>query len=314
MPNTQNESSHTEVILPKRSSELVFLIKNENPMHGKALDHALSRLKQDSIEKLEAYLTFCEEKRLDIKYIASSYLTIVSDTFNEQMYFMKHKKYRHSSFEDVAANVYFNDEYMSKYMYGLAVTTFFWPNHQDIEEFFAETLPLDRGGKYLEVGPGHGFFFMSAVKNTSFDIIEGIDLSETSVKLTTEIIDFFDVQTDKKVAIKLQDFLKEEIEPNSIDAFVMGEVLEHVEQPQLFMDRVHEITKSDAHIFITTCCNAPAVDHIYLFDKASEVEELFHRANLKIVESLILPTVGKDIETCEKQKLPVNVAYVLTNP
>ena len=46
--------------------------------------------------------------------------------------------------------------------------------------FLRQTLPRDRAGRYLEVGPGHGFLLLSAIEVGSFDEFLGVDLSAAS--------------------------------------------------------------------------------------------------------------------------------------
>ena len=297
--------------LPRKSADLARKILEENPVHRKALEAAIALLSANEAELLEQYLSYCLGKGLTLDYLAESYLMIVMDTLREQMYFQQHKKYRYANFAEVAGHVYFDRDYMSKYMYGLAITAFFWPNHQAIMNFFRKTLPRNRGGKYLEIGPGHGFFFMTAMERSSFDEFEGIDISETSVGMTRDILAFYRAGQNQKFSIVLKDFLKADMPVGSCDAIVMGEVLEHVERPDIFMRRIAELAADDAYIFITTCCNAPAVDHIYLFRKAAEVEKLFADSGLTVKENLILPMAGTSMEKCLSENLPVNVAYVL---
>jgi len=91
----------------------------------------------------------------------------------------------------------------------------------------------------------------------------------------------------------------------------LGEVLEHVEQPEVFLRRIAELAKDDAYIFITTCINAPAVDHIYLWRTTDELEEMITASGLTITEPLRLPYEGKTLEESREENLPINVAYVL---
>jgi 2-polyprenyl-3-methyl-5-hydroxy-6-metoxy-1,4-benzoquinol methylase len=91
----------------------------------------------------------------------------------------------------------------------------------------------------------------------------------------------------------------------------MGEVLEHVEKPDVFLRRIAELAKDDAYVFVTTCINAPTVDHIYLWRTTDELEEMITANGLKIVEPLRLPYEGKTLEESREQNLPINVAYVL---
>ena len=296
---TQNITTFTEAVL------------EQNPLHKKFMQTALSSMTPDEKTRFETYIDYCAEKGLDTGYLADCYMTIVEDTLREQMYFQRHGHYRHNSFADVANDVYFNDEYMSRYMYGLALTSFLWPNHLAMARFFNETLPTDKTGAYLEIGPGHGYYLMTAMARSAFTSFLGVDISKTSIEQTRALITHF--APDKKDAFDLKemDFLDSSLPDNSFDAIVMGEVLEHVEKPDAFLKEIARIAKPDAYIFVTTCINAPAVDHIYLFKSPDELDTLFHDCSLEIATPCLCPYEGKTLEESAALKLPVNVAYVL---
>ena len=91
----------------------------------------------------------------------------------------------------------------------------------------------------------------------------------------------------------------------------MGEVLEHVEQPEVFLRRIAELAKDDAFIFITTCINAPAVDHIYLWRTTDELEEMIEASGLvdrRAAATALRRQVARGVP---RGALPINVAYVL---
>lgn len=289
---------------------LVETILDQYPVHRGFLQQAIAGATAEEVDRLARYLQFCISKGLTLDYLAESYLTILGDTLDEQLFFRDNGRYRHSTFADVAESVYHDRDYMDRYMYGLAITNFLWPNHVAMARFLRETLPRDRTGRYLEVGPGHGFLLLSAIEVGSFDDFLGVDLSAASVAQTQTIIDHF--HPDAPARIELQNFLEaDDLEPGSFDAIVMGEVLEHVEQPEVFLGRIAELAKDDGYIFITTCINAPAVDHIYLWRTTDELEEMIAASGLSIVKPLRLPYEGKSLEESRAQQLPVNVAYVL---
>ena len=290
--------------------QLVASITDQYPVHKAFLEQALDGASEEERARLDGYLRFCLDKGLELDYLAESYLTILGDTIDEQLYFRDNGHYRHSTFAEVADSVYHDREYMDRYMYGLAITNFLWPNHVAMARFLRSTLPRDRGGRYLEIGPGHGFLLLSALEVGGFDEVLGVDLSAASVEQTRTIIDHF--YPGAPARVEQQDFLEaSDLEPGSFDAVVMGEVLEHVEQPQVFLERIAELAKDDAYVFVTTCINAPAVDHIYLWRTTDDLEQMITDAGLRIVEPLRLPYEGKSLEESRAESLPINVAYVL---
>jgi len=299
-------------ILPENVLELLDQILRENPMHRRFIYSALDNITQEELMHLGGYLEFCVSDSLSIVYLAQCYLTIVEDTLREQIYFMKNKKYRHNSFADVAKDVYFDEEYMHRYMYGLVLTSFLWPNHVAMARYFKETLPKHKSGKYLEIGPGHGYYLMSAMQNSLFDDFLGVDISEASIKQTRAIVEHFCPELRNCFQLKQTDFLAADyLEAESFDAVVMGEVLEHVERPEDFLLRICELAKHDAYIYITTCINAPAVDHIYLWRNTVELEAMIRDSGFDIKTSLYLPYEGKSLDESINEGLAVNVACVL---
>ena len=298
--------------LPLNLHQLFDSIIEKSPGHENFLNLALDIINETEIKNLDRYVQYCLSKPLSIDYLSESYLTIVQDTFNEQIYFMRNKSYRYSRFKDVADKVYFNREYMDRYMYGLALSSFIWPNHLFLSREFEKKLPKNRHGKYLEIGPGHGYHLMSAMENTSYDEFLGIDLSAASIAQTQSIIDFYAPTAANKLTLKEADFLSERnLELRTFDAVVMGEVLEHVECPERFLIRIAELAKPGAFIFITTCINAPAIDHIYLWRHTDELEALIESCGLRIKEALRLPYGKTSLEESVEKDLAINVSYVL---
>jgi 2-polyprenyl-3-methyl-5-hydroxy-6-metoxy-1,4-benzoquinol methylase len=230
----------------------------------------------------------------------------------EQIYFQRNGTYRYSSFDEVAHAVYFDDSYMRKYMHGLALTAYLWPNHRALHRYFVDMLPTNQGGNYLEIGPGHGMYLMSAMRKCVYNQFDGIDISPTSVEMTESLLSSGKFGEFSNYRIFEQDFLAGEIPTASYNAIVMGEVLEHVEKPNIFLESIARIATDNAFIFITTPINAPAVDHIYLFDSWNSIESLITGAGLMVQEKMLVPYPGLSVDESMQQSLPINVAAVLT--
>ena len=282
-----------------------------NPLQSRFIEDSLDEVSSEELQGLGEYLQFCELNSLDIPYLAQCYDLIVKDTLREQLFFQRHKRYRYSTFAEVADSVYFDDEYMNKYMHGLALTAWLWPNHRDMHRYFERSIPTKTTGTYLEIGPGHGVYMMTAMRISQYDRFEGIDLSPTSVDMTKALLSSLADPESSNYEIYCSDFLKDELRQERYDAIVMGEVLEHVEEPLEFLKKIREIADENAFIFVTTPINAPAIDHIYLFESFDAIEELVAQAGLTIRDSRLIPYPGQTVEQSIEQRLSVNVALVL---
>jgi ubiquinone/menaquinone biosynthesis C-methylase UbiE len=293
-------------------SQLVTHVVDKIPLHQSFMDSSLQRLEPSELQEFDAYMNFLLGNGIAISYLSDCYLTIVEDTLKEQIYFNKHHEYRHKSFSEVCDQVYFDDEYMSRYMYGLAISNFLWPNHVAMTRFYKESLPTQSAGAYLEIGPGHGQFMVTAIERGQFSEFVGVDLSATSIAQTSSIVQHFCPKHIDRVKFIQQDFLAiKEMAENSYGAIVMGEVLEHVEHPELFLQEMARLAAPDSYIFVTTCINAPAVDHIYLWRTLHDLEAMITDNGLTIRHKLYLPYTGKTLEEAEAEALPINTAFVL---
>jgi 2-polyprenyl-3-methyl-5-hydroxy-6-metoxy-1,4-benzoquinol methylase len=309
MPHEQDKQACDSA--PPLVAKLVELIAERNPPHRKHLDSVMPRIHASEYQHLEQYLQYCLDSGLKISYLADCYLLLVADAVTEMMHFQREGNYRYSTFAEVSDHVYFDEKYMDQYMYGLAISLIFWPSHLEIHRFFEETLPLHKPGTYLEVGPGHGRLLMSAMERSAFNKFIGVDISATSIAQTRAVIDHFNPAPDANLSLAVEDFHETELPAGSCDAIIMGEVLEHVEDPASFLGKIRELAMDDAYIFVTTCVNAPQIDHIYLFRKLEDITELIESQGLKVVSQRPVPYEGRTLEQCIKQALPINVAYVL---
>jgi 2-polyprenyl-3-methyl-5-hydroxy-6-metoxy-1,4-benzoquinol methylase len=291
--------------------EFIVKVILQNPSHERFLRDSLQGMRADARESLHNYLEYCMAKGLSIDYLVLSYNTITVDMQVEQIHFRRNKRYRYSTFPEVADRVYFDDNYMRRYMYGLAITSFLWPSHAAIHEFFVRTFPKGLKGAYLEVGPGHGYYFTQAAKMGCFEKMLGVDISASSIALTRDIVAYAGIDSTQMVELIESDFLSMPRSSESYSCIVTGEVLEHVERPERFLQAIADLSTQDTHIYLTSCVNAPAVDHIYLFRDPSEIERMSAENGLEIANRFYAPYPGLTFEESMAQVLPVNVAYVM---
>jgi hypothetical protein len=291
---------------------IVDEVLRRNRMHRRFLNRAIQGLTDTEHEDVARYVQFMLQEGLTHEQLATAYLTIVGDTFREELFFRENGHYRFSTFAQAQSAVYDNPVYMRDYMIGLALSSFWWANHTALRRFFDAQMPhlKTRSGLYREVGPGHGMYFLESMRQCSFDIYEGIDISPTSIGLTRRIVESEFFGSFPRARLVHADFLAGgTLEPSS--ALVMGEVLEHVQDPAIFLDRAHETLADDGVFFLTTCINAPAVDHLYNPESVANLESLFAQRGFATIDRCVIPRDGATLEQCEQEKLAINVAYLL---
>jgi len=294
----------------RRINELKKEIIKLNPLQLSFIESSLNNLTIDENELFINYINYCNSVGINCLMLAKAYDLIVKDTFREQIFFKRHNRYRYSTYEEVAASVYNSEEYMTNYMLGLALSTFLWPNHREIHVYFLQildSLPSDNQNKYLEVGPGHGFYFMQSMKKTDFNHYSGVDISATSVDLTKRIIKSKFFGEFDNFSITESNFLTWPND-NKFDFVVMSEVLEHVERPDLFLAKIHSVLTEDGSAFITTCINAPSIDHIYLYENIEQIIKQLDDSGFTIISKLVVPYSGLSLEESMEKLLPVNIA------
>ncbi len=247
---------------------------------------------------------------LTIQLLAAAYNLFLKDILKEQMFFQRNKHYRHSIYEEVNAAIYQNSGFMQNYMIGLALSTFLWPNQRLMYKWFVEKIPKGKIGRYLEIGPGHGHYFLSAMQLSQYNSFLGIDISPTSIEMTRKIVSYSAKMSHKEYSLINKDFFDVSLNQN-YDAIVMGEVLEHVECPEKFLIKIENLANKDAFIFITTAINAAAIEHIYLFRTVEDVQNIVSCSGLQIKDMLVLPYTGLSIEECSTNQLPINIALIL---
>jgi len=289
---------------------LLSKILELNSKHTSMIAESMKQLSNDELQDFDHYIEYLQMNGRTLDSLAKDYTLIVTDTFKELIYFSRFGHYRFSTIKEIEEAGYFDKKYMDQYMIGLGLTTFVWENHMQMKRFFTKNLPTNQMGTYLEIGPGHGFNMMQAIKNTNCQHYIGVDINEASVDLTRKILASTCFGKFNNYQVVKSDFLQ--WKSNKLyDIIVMGEVLEHVENPLSFLRKIKQLASDSAHIFVTTCINAPAIDHISLYKSFEDIELLIEHAGLEIKQCLQIPYHKKSLLECQKEKLPVNVGVIL---
>ncbi|WP_291950108.1 class I SAM-dependent methyltransferase [Campylobacter sp.] len=279
-------------------------------MHLKYLNKVVFS-KEDEIE-FNNLITYYLQNNISLNELCECYLTILNDTLEETKFFIEYGHYRYNKFDEVKNKIYFNEKYMKKYMIGLALSSYIWIAHIKVRKYFQNYInSTNLNGNYFEIGPGHGEFFVRALKSLKFQYYLGLDLSPTSCELTKNMVENQVNDLIKKCEFLCKDFFQFDFNKKA-DLIVIGEVLEHVENPLVFLQRSKELLNENGEIFATIPINAPAIDHIYLFSHYDEVFDMVKKADLKIKHYEYFMANDYSLEKALKFKNAITMAVVLT--
>ena len=255
---------------------------------------------------------FVEKERKSMSDIVDAYLFLNDMIAEEQYFFAVNGHYRFSKLAEVEDAVYGNSTYMEKYMMGLAVSDYIWIQHIKMVRFFEKFLDFSEGGaRYLEVGPGYGQYMRHAICSNKYENYQACDLSAESVRGCKLFLEYaLPAKLRNKWDVTQQNLFDLATE-DKYDMIVMGEVLEHVEQPMRMLRKIQEHLSETGIAFVSTVINAPAVDHIYLFHTVDEVKQLVRDAGFEIIEYEVFTAGDIALEKAEKKKRPIDIAMVI---
>ncbi len=136
----------------------------------------------------------------------------------------------------------------------------------------------------LEIGSAYGYF-LNLIKN-NFKDVSGVEISEDCLNFCSENYDF-----------KTYDFLEFENKLDSkFDIFCLWDVIEHLKDPNKYLNKINKLSNKGAYIALTTgnieSMNAKIFKenwrlihpptHLHYFSPKS-IEEILNRNNFKII-------------------------------
>ncbi|MDH5720235.1 MAG: class I SAM-dependent methyltransferase [Spirochaetia bacterium] len=179
----------------------------------------------------------------------------------------------------------------------------FYKNLNDLDFFkWEETLPSCR--KSLDIGCAAGYF-VEYLHNRKWNS-QGIDVAKEMIEAAQK----------RKLTVYNADFLKKRFETNSYHLVTMWAAIEHLEDPQKFLEKISAILKPGARLILTTChtgyfakrkkenwryLNVP--EHMWFFSRKS-LEMMGEKHGLKLNRSF---TYGSGFTTIENAGLKYRI-------
>lgn len=259
----------------------------------------------------KGFMDYLEGVGLNLDDAVDAYLKVCMDMLVEQTRFARTGVYRCQSAEEVSKTIYSNANIMPYHMLGIAISQFLWPNHYAMYDFFCQEVENVASivKSYLEIGAGHGLFLSQALDRFRYASFFVIDISEIAINMAHNMIQNMSQYSDK-VQFQHQDAMTID-DKQTFDFITMGEVLEHVENPNFLLSKIYRLLKPKGRAYISTCCNCPAIDHIYLFKNIGEIRLLFAEAKLHISEEIVLPVEKISKNSDKFNRCEINYAAIV---
>lgn len=273
---------------------IVDAIRARNPLQRKMIASVLARPDPVFWQRAARFSAHFEQlldkHGIAVEKVADCYNKLCKDMLLEQIKFRKTGRYSSSSFSEVAQRVYHSESEMEAMVYGLAMSQFLWRNHYGLFDYFIDTIgQLQAAGQvasYLEIGPGHGLHLAESLRTFASARCDVVDISAISLGLSQRVVAEFAPGHD--VHFHLKD-VREFVGGSAYDLVVINEVIEHLEDPLSMLCTIAGLIGDTGRVFLTTCANAPSVDHIWLYDSVEAIRAQLAEAGLEIIHEKVLP-------------------------
>lgn len=214
------------------------------------------------------------------------YIKFALDGMLLQKRFDNAGRYEPKTYDEAAQEVYQNPDYMfNLYLPGIQLSHFLWRHHYLQHIFFVQRfLPLivgHGGSKFYDVGVGTGFYSKEMLRLVPNLRGEGFDLSEFSLTYARRMVESSGLADRYTCGIR-----DVTASPAIVPApFIINvEVLEHLEDPLLFLKALNSLLEPRGYGMITAAVTAPNADHIYLYNSADEVVAQIEEAGFRVVD------------------------------
>ena len=295
-----------------RFTSFISSLYLKNPLQKKAIQSFLNSRDKYYWEQADHFAVqmsaFLEKQKLSKEFIVDSYLKLCRDMLVEQVKFRKTGSYSLKTAAEAESKIYSSQEEMTSYIYGLALSCFLWPNHYAMYEYFiSESKKLNGVNTYLEIGPGHGLYLVESIKNFPHAKFNAFDISPISINISREIVASFTDNTS--CDFRIQDV--NSFEGDTYDYIVMCEVIEHLDDPLPILTKLRNLLSDNGRLFLTTCANCPAKDHVYHYDSVEHIRREIQEAGFGILTDLPLAVGDFHESEWAQNKVEVNYAAML---
>lgn len=264
------------------------ILREEAPYLAGVIDKQFGEFGSEWLSEFEADLaTFFSGDMEKLRLATQGYIKFALDGMLLQKRFDKTGRYEPKTYDQAAAEVYQNEQYMhTLYLPGIYLSHFLWRHHfiQHIYflDQFVPKVKAHGGNTYYDVGVGTGFYLREMLRRIPGLHGHGFDLSPSSLSYTDRMVTAFGLRD--RCTLNLQNILTDPPSPPA--SFLTNvEVLEHLEDPLAFLKGLNMLLAPGGLGMITAAVTAPNADHIYLYNSVDELVAQAREAGFIVIDS-----------------------------
>ncbi len=219
--------------------------------------------------------------------LINGYCAFVIDVNRSQAQYEKTGRYLHSTFAEVHDATYGSADFMHLYHWGVFTTTFAWQHHLALcaffrDRFLARLADRTDPGSLIDLGCGSGVWHFLGLERLAGWSVAAIDISPTAIQAARAMADV--ILPDRDATYHLADALAWRPD-KEFDAGVSCFLLEHLEEPAGLLRNLQRCLKPGGLAFVTCALTAAEIDHIFEFQRESEVVLMAEAAGFRVIET-----------------------------
>jgi SAM-dependent methyltransferase len=239
--------------------------------------------------------------------MAKGFNLFSDEFFDRQLDSLRSGSYRATDYETVRKEIYANDEYMATTYYpALLLSYLASPNYRHILRSLNTILIGWKNSgvnRIVDIASGHGLLLLYALKILDEATGVSVDLSPVAARFSNSL----QVTTgwgSARFSSITRDLLT--TQPSELqgpfDAAICCELLEHIPNPDAFLERIRECLVPQARMFVSAAVRMESVDHLTFFATTNEVTRLLEDAGFAVLSEMSVPFVSARPSSGEKWK------------
>ena len=296
---------------PSRIARLIEYIRERHPRSLTGVMEARAVEPERFDTYAETLLTWAE-RAFGPRYIerlADAFVRFSTDVNLAQARYEAVGHYENTSFQECQDSVYSQSDTMDEYLLGIYLTNFLWAHHMEISLLFEQRFlsSLHAKTRFVEIAPGHGGWGLWALSMLPSARLDGFDISPMAITMASQLATAAGLHERARYA--LQDALLIDTSATTpYDACICSFLIEHLEQPDLLVEKIARLVRTGGKVFLTGALTAAQVDHIYEFREESEFVLLAEQHGMRVLE---MRSVGPRRTLPGARFLPRSAALIL---